>query len=104
MIGGTVIDTLVLADKVWINVQDKAPSTETCAIYVDKEARALCVSEGDMIWWQGGYALWTPKKHRVSCEESERLGHKCGIHYEIKLKRRGFSGVGRPKEETVTTL
>ncbi len=101
MIGGTVIETIVLADKVWINVQDKAPSMETCAIYVDKEARALCVSEGDMIWWQGADALWTPKKHRVSYEESKRLGHKCGVHYEIRLKRRGYSGAGRPTAEVI---
>ena len=94
-VGGKVVETIVLPDKVWINARDKYEGD--CAIYVENDARARCVSEGDALWWQGSNAYWTPKAHLVSYEEARRLGYKQGQHYEIPLTRRGFSGVKRPE-------
>lgn len=105
MIGGVVVDTLVLEDKAWINRQEryfynlgKKPNEyNTCGVYVEKTDKARCVSEKDIVWWQGDYAYWTPRQNRINEEESKKLEHKAGIHYEIKLKRIGFSGVKKPK-------
>jgi hypothetical protein len=94
MVGGTVIETIKSKDKIWINCEDHGT---TCAIYVDADAKARSVSEGDMIWWQGGKAFWTPKMYRKSSRESKNMNLKCGIHYEIELNRKGCSGVPRPK-------
>lgn len=98
MIGGKVIETIELEDRVWINTQEKN-SSSTCAIYVKKDAKSRAVSEGDTVWWQGAWALWTPAfianqpncdhRHHVSCK-------RAGKDYDIQLKRIGFSGVGRP--------
>lgn len=35
MIGGTVIETIILDDRVWINCEERQ-STTTCAIYVKR--------------------------------------------------------------------
>jgi len=90
MIGGIVIETIELADKVWINCKEKC-STSTCAIYVTKSPRSRSVSEGDTVWWQGGRAFWTPS----SCPK--RGPARGGEDYDIVLDRIGFSGVSRPK-------
>lgn len=97
MVGGTVIETLVVPATiendpesanfgrerpacVWIDVQDDR-GRETCAIYVECTNESRSVSVGDVIWWQGRTAYWTPKS---------------GAFKERELRRRGFSGVGRP--------
>jgi len=97
VIGGTVIETIVLPDRVWINTQEP-PRARTCAIYVANTAKARCVSEGDQIWWQGQWALWTP-----ACNRKPACGHKhhyscsrAGVDYDIRLERIGYSGVSRP--------
>lgn len=87
MVGGTVIETMVVGDRVWIDCKEHPRRSTTCAIYVDNTAEARSVSEGDMIWWQGGYAYWTAKN---------RNGKTVG-KVEVKLKRRGYSGVNRPE-------
>lgn len=99
MVGGKVIETIVLPDKVWINTRD-AHSTSECAIYVENDAKSRTVSEGDTVWWQSDIAMWTPAfmasekvcdhKHHYSCR-------RAGIDYDIRLKRIGFSGVKRPE-------
>jgi hypothetical protein len=99
MVGGSVIDHVILLDKVWVNCREDCSGSE-CAIYVERTDRSRSISEGDMIWWQGGYAFWTPSFNRVSEEEGRKRGSKCGIDYEIKLKRIGYSGVGRPTPTT----
>lgn len=85
MVGGKVHETIVLEDRVWIRAVD---GRSTCAIYVERTAQARCVSEGDGIWWQGEFAMWTPKK-------ANRLG-KTGVDYDIFLRRVGTSGIKRP--------
>lgn len=58
MIGGKVIETIVCGDRVWINCEDRF---QTCAIYVQNDCKARAVSEGDIVWWQAGKAMWTAK-------------------------------------------
>lgn len=84
-VGGVVIETVVLDDRVWICTRDVLYGDEV-AIYVERTPEARSVSEGDTIWWQGPWALWTP-----------RLG-PCGFKPFIdkKLRRIGYSGVPHP--------
>lgn len=101
MVGGKVIETLVVnEDKIWINCRDYDKTTgewrrDQCAIYVENTPASRSVFEGDIIWWQGGYAYWTAK---------DRYGRTVG-KVEIKLKRLGYSGVLRPEliEKECTT-
>lgn len=85
MIGGTVIETIAVENRVWINTQERDTLT-TCAIYVESTPQARAISEGDVVWWQGNYGYWTAK---------DRAGKTIGKP-EVKLKRIGFSGVKRP--------
>lgn len=91
MVGGTVIETIVLPEKVWVNC-DEARSYEAeggwvtipsreCAIYVERTPESRSISEGDSLWWQGGWAMWTPRNRAFE---------------DRKLKRIGYSGVSRP--------
>lgn len=90
MVGGKVVETIELEDKIWINCEDeKTPqwndknySNDQCAIYVEKTAAARCIQEGDSLWWQGDHAMWTPRKRAFT---------------DFKLKKIGSSGVKRPK-------
>lgn len=84
MVGGKVIETIVVGDRVWVNTQDKR---DTCAIYVENTAESRTISEGDSLWWHGGHAYWTAKN---------RHGKPVG-KVDYKLKRRGYSGVKRPE-------
>lgn len=85
-VGGTVIETVISGDCVWINTKEKPEYRSECAIYVDNTPEARAVSEGDTVWWQGGFAFWTPKN-----KHGKRVGP-----VEVKLKRRGASGISRP--------
>ena len=87
MIGGTVIETIVQERRVWINVKDEDSPDSTCGIYVENTPQARSISERDTIWWQAGWAMWTPR---------ERLGGRPLVKGEITLKRVGFSGAKRP--------
>lgn len=83
MVGGIVIETIVLDKKVWINCRGTGiEEDETCAIYVEKDKHSVLVEPGDKIWWQD-YAYWS----------SPSLGNS-----DTKLKRVGFSGVRRPEK------
>lgn len=92
MVGGKVIETIEIEGNVWINVEGTGcEEGEQCAIYVEADAKARSVSEGDRIWWQGDSAYWTPRRVYQSQEGEE------GTDWDIKLKRRGYSGVKRPE-------
>lgn len=92
MIGGTVIETIILSDRVWINCNEKNSSSE-CAIYIKHTAKSECVSEGDTVWWQSSVAYWTPSFYKQGTG-------KCGKDCDIQLDRIWFSGVGRPNQTT----
>lgn len=83
-VGGRVVETIVLPDKVWVNTRDGS-ERRTCAIYVERTAESRTISEGDSVWWQGGTAFWTPR----SLGDDPPFSDK-------KLRRIGFSGVPRP--------
>lgn len=90
MVGGIVVETIVLDDRVWIEVEEAGSSSagQRCALHVERTAPAECVSEGDSLWWQGTAAYWTPSTRSFT---------------DFKLKRIGFSGVGRPITEPANT-
>lgn len=92
MVGGIVVETIVLSDKVWVNCQrysekENKKYSEQCAIYVELTPQARCITEGDIVWWQGETAMWTPRNDR-----RETVGRA-----DIPIKRIGFSGVKRPE-------
>lgn len=92
--GGRVIETIDVGDYVWINTQEKYPSTSTCALYVERTPQALSVSEGDILWWKEGTAYWTPKdKFDRSYAQTD-----------IKLTMFGNPGVERPPLERAIAL
>lgn len=93
MIGGTVIETVIAGDKVWINCEEKQ-STRTCAIYVRRTAKSEKVRPADTIWWQGSYAMWTPYEN---AKKHKSVPQRCGIDYDIKLERIGYSGASKPQ-------
>lgn len=90
MVGGQVIETIVLQDKVWINCKEKVNGRligDGTAIYVERNPKSCSVSEGDTVWWQGNRAMWTAK---------DANGNIIGKPDTV-LKRIGFSGVNRPE-------
>ena len=84
-VGGRVVETLQAADRVWINTRETGYSTE-CAVYVERTPAALSVEVGDSLWWQGGFAFWTPRRRS--------LGMKPPF-VDKELKRIGCSGISR---------
>jgi hypothetical protein len=87
MVGGRVKETLIIGDRVWVNARDTTYRDE-CAIYVERNPNSERIQPGDMIWWQGRSAMWTP---------AENLGlSRCGVDYDIEIPRIGYSGVSHP--------
>lgn len=69
---------------------DDCPRPATCCVYTDGrlEDRTLAdLQIGDSFWWQGGYCYWTPKANR----KPEGSGQKCGVDYDIRLRKIGYS-------------
>ncbi len=99
MIGGTVVKVKVLKDRVWVNCEEDN-STSQCAIYVEKNPKSLCIEPGDSVWWQGGFAMWTPYFNRKkTCDHQHHYScARVGKDYDIRIPRIGFSGVKEPKE------
>jgi hypothetical protein len=90
MIGGIVIETIDCGDRIWVNCEEENTTTH-CALCVERNAKSRCISPGDSLWWQSGNAYWTPHSY---VQGSGNGGH----HYDIKIPRIGFSGVGRPEK------
>jgi hypothetical protein len=82
MVGGEVIETVKADGRVWVNCRDRTYPKDACAIYVERNADAEQIAHGDGVWWQGGYAMWTPADRRFT---------------DRKIPRIGFSGVSRPE-------
>jgi len=97
MIGGTVIETIKLPDRIWINcVEDNSESK--CAIYVERNEKSETIKPSDCLWWQGANAMWTPYEKRGNSPSKPNFikGRICGKDYDIKIPRIGCSGVSRP--------
>lgn len=106
MIGGDVIETITCAEGVWINTREVLPGDEElsqkergsrseCAILVERTDKARSVSDGDFVWWQGDLAFWTPESFKP-VGGKRPAGLKVGLHYDIKMKKIGFTGMPRP--------
>lgn len=77
-VGGKVIEVINIEPrKVWVNTFDKYSE---CAIYCDPSSLPFGekIQPGDTLWWQGGFAYWTPKERHI---------------VEFKIKKIGFSGI-----------
>ena len=77
-VGGEVVETIVLDDRVWVNTTDDG---DECAIYVERNPESRTITEGDYMWWHGRWAFWTPRNRAF---------------FDRALARIGYSGVGRP--------
>lgn len=86
MVGGIVIEVIDCGDRVWVNCRDRK-RPETCAVYVERNAKALCIRVNDAIWWQGGWVFWT------QFDEHGMVGKE-----DVRIERVGFSGVNRPTD------
>jgi hypothetical protein len=84
-VGGKVIETIPCDDVVWINTKEQHFGGE-CAIYVKNTPAALSISEGDSVWWQGKWAMWTPKNRAFADYKLERVGGS-GISRQQALER-----------------
>jgi hypothetical protein len=87
MIGGIVTETKQLPDRIWLDCEEQN-STSKCAIYVERNENSERIKAGDSVWWQGGYALWTPY--------GVNRPARAGKDYDIRIPRIGFSGVSKP--------
>lgn len=83
-VGGKVIETIVVGDKIWINTFDKHSE---CAVYVKNNYQEKQISNGDYFWWQGRTCYWTPYVNEEAVEPIER-----------PIQRISSSGVERPKD------
>lgn len=95
MVGGIVIEVIQSVDSrpdvIWVNAKETVRGyNDEGAIYVEKNDTSLQIKSGDSIWWQGRFAMWTPK---------DVTDGKCGVDYDIQIPRVGYSGVARPEEE-----
>lgn len=106
MVGGLVIQIaevvwdgsprlfLNCQEQVWSSKEDRRVSTkQTCGIFVEPDDHTPYVELGDMVWWQGGTAFWTPRDR--SDEALTALALVLGITdpVEVELRKIGGSGV-----------
>jgi len=98
MIGGVVIEKIVLSDRVWVMCVERH---ELChdkrALYVERNAQSERINPGDSLWWQGKVAMWTPYSIRTNHGLKNAMQFRCGVDYDIEIPRIGYSGVSRPK-------
>ena len=100
MVGGQVIEVCDHPEdrnRIYVNVADRPyKRLKECAIYVERNEDSERIQIGDSLWWQGRSAFWTPQDNRVSDEEADGRGFRCGVDYDIQIPRVGYSGVNYP--------
>ncbi len=105
MVGGIVIEVASVRDRpdvLFVDVADRAggpkSKNQTCAIYVEKNPTSEKIEIGDSLWWQGRFAMWTPLANRKPlCDHEHHYScQRCGVDYDIKIPRVGYSGVTHP--------
>lgn len=101
-VGGKVVEVIDCGDSVWVNTREQVWDADLgamrfrrcvamgchcsdCAIYVERTDKSLCIEPGDSLWWQSGWAMWTP-----------RGGSRFGGHADIRIEKVSGSGVCRP--------
>lgn len=106
MVGGIIVGLTDLGNKMHVTVAECphwpkhcieerpdqrriCPHPDTCSVYTDgrkiKDGERVSMSIGDSFWWQGGLCMWTPQ------ENTKHEGGKCGVDYDIELKKVGYS-------------
>lgn len=102
MVGGIVVEASeikLMPKALFVDVRDRADSTDKCLLLLEKTPVTLCIEIGDALWWQGDIAFWTPAKvKKMSNEERKRRRYKNGIHYDIKIPRIPFTGSVHPDQ------
>lgn len=91
MIGGKVLETITLRDRIWVNCQCQVYG-DIAAVFVQKTVHARCISEGDALWWQADSCYWTP-----ACNMNHMAFLVGGEQFDIKIPKIGFSGMPRPE-------
>jgi hypothetical protein len=93
VIGGTVSEVVWLEDRIWVEVVDPSESGrgDLCAIYVRRCTVSEEIKVGDSLWWQGGYAYWTPFREKLKAHM------RSGFDYDLRIPKIGYSGVARPE-------
>lgn len=97
MVGGMVITTIEDGNRIYVNCQERVArrQPETCAIYVVRNSDSEQIRPGDSVWWQGKWAMWTPRKNMVSTNCYKHAA-KCGVDFDIQIPRASYSGVKSP--------
>jgi hypothetical protein len=54
--GGVVIDTFDQGDAVFVK------AGTAVGIFLERTPESRSISPGDVVWWAGKYAYWTPRK------------------------------------------
>lgn len=106
MVGGRVIQIaevkwdgshrlfLDCREQVWSSEkQRQVPTKQTCAIFVEPDERTAYVEIGDMVWWQGGTAFWTPRDRSDEVQMALALALGITDPVEVHLRKIGSSGV-----------
>lgn len=98
MVGGKVIEIADVPGRpeaIYVDVRDK---NDTCAILVERNENSERIQIGDSLWWQSGYAMWTPQENAdKTCDHEHHYScQRCGVDYDIRIPRIGYSGVVYP--------
>jgi hypothetical protein len=76
MIGGTVESVTPDGERIKIVVTETTyERADYCAIRVKPSADARAVKPGEGLWWQGGFAYWTPANRSRRDVALERVGY-----------------------------
>lgn len=57
MIGGIVIEVANVKDRPNVLYVDCRDRNDTCAVYVERNAKSDQIQIGDSLWWQGRFVL-----------------------------------------------
>lgn len=91
MVGGRVIGVARGKDGTLLHVRGSgSEGNDTCSVRcVERRCdtgRAVAVSVGDQVWWQGRCVYWTP-----AGVESDGDVKGCGVRWDIAMPKVGYS-------------
>jgi len=93
-VGGIVIGVTVVGDEAHVSTAELACWKKTGpkldllnATAVRVRTHGHTVYPGDILWWQGGRAMLSPRRFRHLPDAEKRAG----THYDIVLERLGYS-------------
>lgn len=70
MVGGRVIEVVWQCDRIFVDTHDMH-NRNTRAIWVERNANSEHIDLGDLLWWRGDTALWTPSGGSAKGKEIE---------------------------------